>query len=519
MSDSFYEEIEAQLAAVRPSRGLPTEPVVSDDDGLVEQVKVAAESLALFEAEAAETEQNSDQLQSTVVALESMAVSIREKGVSREHAQVLTSYEPGILSPGVVNSFTVLPSKTNQKLALESFAEALWRNFKRAVEAVVNFIRRCWSWLLDFFRKTFGLDSRLPEAAAQAITATEAAADVRKLVEDRLPKVVDAKLIEDKLKQNIIEPLEKRLSVAGLGILDPDLPRNHIAVESLGLAKNIVDLFNTFDGQRNVLSRARAEIDNVDERLTDFEDRARREDLSIDKTTPLMMFGQVCAPLLREVDRASNGFLQTGSVKSPVQGKKSALTDAIVLDPDRYPETCSTVTRFIKARLVTPIGEQMSMKGNLRTTALLKPDTYRDKDFMSRFSARLKDSVGQLKLNPGVELSLKEIDGRLNAFKDRLIQGCSDSSLAVQEFSKSAMLGLKSMQADVMLISNTVMAVRSLQGECMSTLVSVERTQREIIGILRLAVRDEVELSQEVDQLIQQHKDAHAAARLARRGR
>lgn len=514
-------DVEAALAAAKQAR-LPATVAPVAETNLDVETQQAAEQNELTALESLDVGRELLALEATVASLLTIRADVQAKGASRSAALALESLDPGSLPERCPpNGFTVLPSPTNQAVTLESVLESIKRTFKKGLEAAVAFIKRCWNWLMDFLRRTFGADKALPEAVAQVTTASEAAVEASEFVAAQTAAKVhlDASAVSKLYKDLILEPLYGRLTQPVVAALDPtEMPK--LCNDSLEMVKALIKMTSFDAAPTNLFSRAINEIDNAEGRVDKFLVRAREHGpVALDPNTGILMFGQVCAPLFRMIDQYGGAVVDRNFLlKSNPYGMLSTLSDPCVVDPATYTETCETSGKFLAARLTKTLDESVMTRRLLSTTALLKEETYRNKTLLSEIFVRLGRSLDGFRYAASPEARVKDLNRHIERLTEKLTVP-DDTSLDIQVYVNTVMTGMRWLQSDVMMITKAVTMIRRVQADLMFVLKTIERGQRAVIQAMSNALRDEPELQQELRQLLERHREAHAAARTSRLGR
>ena len=126
----------------------------------------------------AEGRNSIEELISAANSMEAIAVDVRDNGISRQDAITLESISPGLLPDRFpVNSFTMVPSPTNLKVALESIDAFRNLSLANLLKAVYRFLANIADWIVTQVKKLFTTTSKDGQRVLANAQATVQAAD------------------------------------------------------------------------------------------------------------------------------------------------------------------------------------------------------------------------------------------------------------------------------------------------------------------------------------------------------
>lgn len=148
--------------------------------GFGDRLSLEAFDMSAIDMANAEGRSSIEDLVAAANSMEALSESIHTNGVSRQDAVTLESIAPTILPTTTpVNSFTLYPTATNLKVALEAIDS--WRNLNIAnlLKAVYKFLADIVSWIIAQFKKLFNkTHTEGPRVIANIQATTSAASSV-----------------------------------------------------------------------------------------------------------------------------------------------------------------------------------------------------------------------------------------------------------------------------------------------------------------------------------------------------
>lgn len=113
------------------------------------------------------------ELVSAANSMEALADGLESTGVSRQDAITLESISPGLLPENYpVNSFTLVPSPTNLRIALESIDSFRNLSIANVLKAVYRFLSTIVNWVATHVKKLFTVSNKDGQRVVANISAT-----------------------------------------------------------------------------------------------------------------------------------------------------------------------------------------------------------------------------------------------------------------------------------------------------------------------------------------------------------
>lgn len=217
--------------------------------GFGDRLALEAFDTTTIDMMAAEGRSSIEDLVSAANSMEALSESIQANGVSRQDAVTLESIAPTILPVHIpVNSFTLYPTATNLKVALEAIDSWKNLNIMNLLKAVYKFLTDVVTWIINQFKKLFGKNQtegpRVLENTRQTVTAASN-------IMTQTSTKVDANTVKD---------FDKALEKAKLTVSDKF---NHLT-RRLVNEPGTVSVLNNL---RNQLHTAYAKLDTVSEKF------------------------------------------------------------------------------------------------------------------------------------------------------------------------------------------------------------------------------------------------------------
>lgn len=145
-----------------------------------------------------ESEQSVMSIESELASLNEIADTIEAAGgITKTHAVALESMHPGILPrTAPVNSFTVIPSNTNLKVALEEIDKKKAGLIAAAVAAIALVIYKIWKWIA-------GKSDDVKEIGKSAVESAESVEKTEEQTKAALAKAAEVAEIKEEVNKAI----------------------------------------------------------------------------------------------------------------------------------------------------------------------------------------------------------------------------------------------------------------------------------------------------------------------------